>query len=68
MAFRALEVPIGLGVWPRAESYIAWSDPLGVLAMVLFAMNIVMTVWQRPAPLLQPAVPARALQPSPIGR
>jgi len=54
MAFRALEVPIGLGVWPRAWSYIAWSGPLGVLAMVLFAMNIVMTIWQRPATLLQP--------------
>ncbi len=63
MAFRALEVPVGLGLWPQAWSSIAWSGPLGVGAMVLFTINILMTVRQQHAPLIQPAVPAHALQP-----
>lgn len=54
MAFRALEVPIGLGVWVEAWPYIAWAGPLAVLAMVLFTMNIVMTVRRQPLPLLHP--------------
>ena len=29
MVLRALEVPIGLGVWPEAWAYIAWAGPLG---------------------------------------
>ncbi len=62
MAFRALEVPIGLGVWVEAWAYIAWAGPLAVLAMVLFTMNIVMTVRQQSSPLLHPAIPARAFQ------
>lgn len=44
MVLRALEVPIALGVWPAAWSFIAWSGPFGVLAMLLFATNILMTV------------------------
>jgi hypothetical protein len=35
MALRALEVPVGLGVWVGSWSYIAWAGPLGVLAMAL---------------------------------
>ena len=64
MAFRALEVPIGLGFWPQTWNLIAWSGPLGVLAMVLFTINILMTVRQRPAALIQPQVSAQALQPT----
>ena len=63
MAVRALEVPIGFGVWPQAWNLIAWSGPLGVLAMLLFTMNIIMTIRQQPAALMQPAVSAQALQP-----
>lgn len=63
MAFRALEVPVGLGFWPQAWNYIAFSGPLGVAAMVLFTMNVIMTVRPQHAPLIQPAVPAHALQP-----
>lgn len=63
MAIRALEVPIGLGVWPQAWNLIAWSGPPGVLAMFLFTTNILMTIRQQPSPLLHPSVPARALQP-----
>jgi hypothetical protein len=63
MLVRALEVPIGFGVWPGAWNLIAWSGPLGVLAMLLFAMNIFMTVRQRPAALLQPTVSPHSLQP-----
>jgi uncharacterized protein involved in response to NO len=63
MLIRALEVPIGFGVWSEAWNVIAWSGPLGVLAMMLFTINIMMTVRQRPSPLIQPAVPAQALQP-----
>jgi hypothetical protein len=62
MLVRALEVPIGFGVWPGAWNLIAWSGPLGVLAMLLFAMNIMMTVRQQPSRLVQPAVPAQSLQ------
>ncbi len=61
MAVRALEVPIGLGFWAHAWNLIAWSGPLGVLAMVLFAINILMTVRQRPAALVQPQVSAQAV-------
>ena len=49
MLVRALEVPIGFGAWPDAWNLIAWSGPLGVLAMLLFAMNIMMTVRQQPS-------------------
>jgi uncharacterized protein involved in response to NO len=68
MAVRALEVPIGLGFWVQSWNFIAWSGPLGVLAMALFMINIVMTVRQRRSPLLHPAVPAQALQPIVTGR
>jgi hypothetical protein len=68
MLVRALEVPIGFGVWPEAWNLIAWSGPMGVLAMLLFAINIVMTVRQRPSPIVQPAVSAQSLQPLVAGK
>jgi uncharacterized protein involved in response to NO len=63
MAVRALEVPIGFGFWPQAWNLIAWSGPLGVLAMMLFTMNIIMTMRQRPPALIQPSVSAQTLRP-----
>jgi hypothetical protein len=61
MLVRALEVPVGLGVWTGTWNYIAWSGPLGVLAMVCFTINVVMTV-RRPQPdLTMAVVPAQAL-------
>ena len=63
MAIRALEVPLGFGVWTEAWNLIAWSGPFGVLAMLTFAVNILMTVRQQPSPVLQPSIPAQALQP-----
>src|SRR5918994_6855955 len=67
MAIRALEVPIGFGLWPQAWNLIAWSGPLGVMAMVLFTINIMMTVRQRPATVLQPAVAVQSLHPIATG-
>jgi hypothetical protein len=61
---RALEVPIGFGLWVGAWPYIAFSGPLGVAAMVLFALNVVMTVRQQPSAAVQPMITARALQPT----
>ncbi len=49
MLVRALEVPIGFGVWSGAWNLIAWSGPLGVAAMTLFAANIMMTVRKQPS-------------------
>jgi uncharacterized protein involved in response to NO len=63
MLVRALEVPIGFGVWPGAWNLIAWSGPPAVAAMILFAMNIIMTIRQQPSLLVQPTVPAQSLQP-----
>jgi hypothetical protein len=63
MLVRALELPIGFGFWVGAWPYIAWSGPLGVAAMVLFALNIIMTVRQQPSVVAQPVIPAAALQP-----
>ena len=63
MLIRALEVPIGLGVWTGAWNLIAWSGPPAVLAMLLFTTNILMTVRAQPSPVLQPSIPAHALQP-----
>lgn len=65
MLVRALEVPIGFGVWSEAWNVIAWSGPLGVMAMLLFTMNIALTVWQRPSPgqvagAVPPALPQLA--------
>lgn len=68
MLVRALEVPIGFGVWAGAWNLIAWSGPLGVLAMLLFATNIMMTVRRRAAPLIQPAVTPASLQPLVVGK
>ena len=48
MALRALEIPVGLGFWPSAWSTIAYSGPFGVVAIGLFAVNIMMTVKTRP--------------------
>jgi uncharacterized protein involved in response to NO len=62
MLIRALEVPIGFGLWSEAWNAIAWSGPLGVVAMILFTINIMMTVRQQRSPLLQPAVPVQAVQ------
>jgi uncharacterized protein involved in response to NO len=64
MLVRALEVPIAFGFVPGVWHVIAWSGPLGVAAMVLFATNIMMTVRQEAAPLSQPVVPAHAFQPA----
>lgn len=44
MLIRALEVPIAAGFWTETWNLIAWSGPFGVLAMILFAVNILMTV------------------------
>ncbi len=63
MLVRALEVPIGFGVWPGAWNVIAWSGPPAVAAMILFTINIIMTVRQRPAALMQPTVSPQSLQP-----
>jgi len=63
MAIRALEVPIGLGAWTEAWNLIAWSGPFGVAAMLLFAVNILMTVRLQPSPVMQSPIPARALRP-----
>jgi hypothetical protein len=60
---RALELPIGLGFWVGAWSYIAFAGPLGVAAMVLFAMNIIMTVRRQPSRVSQSIIPAEAPQP-----
>ena len=65
MAIRALEVPIAFGVWTDAWNLIAWSGPFGVLAMILFAVNIVFTVRQQPESAAQPGIPVQALQPFP---
>jgi hypothetical protein len=67
MMIRALEVPIGFGVWTEAWNVIAWSGPLGVMAMVLFTVNILLTIRQRSSAVLQPTVPARSLQPLAAG-
>jgi hypothetical protein len=61
---RALELPIGFGFWVSAWPYIALSGPLGVAAMMLFAMNIIMTVRQQASRIVQPAIPVEALQPT----
>ena len=63
MLVRALELPIAFGFLVGAWSWIAWSGPLGVIAMALFAVNIIMTVRQQPSPVLQHQIPAQALQP-----
>ncbi|RPI57622.1 MAG: hypothetical protein EHM55_01165 [Acidobacteria bacterium] len=63
MMVRALELPVAFGVWVDAWSSIAWAGPLAVLAMTLFALNIIMTVRQQPSAVLQPGIPAHALQP-----
>ncbi len=65
MLIRALEVPIGLGVWAQTWNYIAWSGPLGVLAMGCFTVNIVMTIRQPRSELTVPVMPAQALGPKP---
>jgi uncharacterized protein involved in response to NO len=62
MAVRALEAPIASGIWTRGWNYIAWSGPLGVAAMLLFTVNIFMTIRQQPSTMLQPTAPPRALQ------
>ena len=68
MAVRALQVPIGLGYWPQAWNLIAWSGPLGVLAIVFFAVNILFTIRQTQSVLVQPSIPVRPLQPAAPGK
>jgi uncharacterized protein involved in response to NO len=68
MAIRALEVPVALGLWVQVWNLIAWSGPLGVGAMVLFAINILMTVRNQPTALVQTARPARSLRPLVVGK
>jgi uncharacterized protein involved in response to NO len=68
MLVRALEVPIGFGVWVQAWNVIAWSGPLGVMAMLLFTTNIAMTVRQRPSALIQPSVARQSFQPLVAGK
>ena len=68
MAIRALEVPVALGLWVQAWNLIAWSGPLGVGAMVLFATNILMTVRRQPSPLVQARVPAQTLRRLVVGK
>jgi hypothetical protein len=63
MLVRALEVPIGLGMWVQTWNAIAWSGPLGVLAMVCFTLNIVMTIRHPQSGLTMPAIPAQSLGP-----
>jgi hypothetical protein len=65
MLVRALEVPIGLGIWTGTWNHIAWSGPLGVVAMVCFTVNIVMTIRQPHSVATAPVVPAQALGPNP---
>jgi hypothetical protein len=65
MLIRALEVPIGLGVWAQTWNYIAWSGPLGVLAMGCFTVNIVMTIRQPRSEPTVAVIPAQALGPKP---
>ena len=43
---------------PGAWNLIAWSGPLGVMAMLIFALNIALTVRQQPSPILRVAAPA----------
>ena len=61
MAVRALEVPIGLGYWPQAWNLIAWSGPLGVLAMLLFTANILFTVRQKRPTMMASGIPVQPL-------
>ncbi|MEO5741113.1 MAG: NnrS family protein [Vicinamibacterales bacterium] len=63
MAVRALQVPIASGIWTQAWNHIAWSGPLGVMAILSFTVNIFMTIRQQPSPVLQPELRARVLQP-----
>jgi len=69
LLIRMLEVPIGLGLWPQAWSYIAFSGPLGVVALILFTTNIIKTVRGRrassPSELRRPA---QAFHPSPASK
>ena len=62
MVVRSLEVPIGLGYWPQAWNLIAWSGPLGVLAMLLFTVNILFTVRQKRPAMIPSAIPVQPLQ------
>jgi hypothetical protein len=68
LVIRALEVPIGMGLWTGRWNDIAWSGPPAVLAMMLFTLNIVMTVRQPQSAPAMPTVPAHVLQPVPAGR
>ena len=68
MVVRSLEVAIGFGFWAHAWNLIAWSGPLGVLAMMLFTVNILFTIRQKRSELMQSAMPIRPLQPVAPGK
>ena len=68
MVIRALEVPVGLGLWTTLWPLIAWSGPLGVSALALFALNIMMTLRVPHAADARSIVPSHALQPMATGR
>jgi hypothetical protein len=68
MAVRALQVPIGLGYWPEAWNLIAWSGPLGVLAMLLFTVNILFTIRQQQPKQAPVVIPVRPLQSAAAGK
>jgi hypothetical protein len=44
VGIRAMQAVVALGYWPDAWPLIAWSGPPGVAAMLLFTVNIMMTV------------------------
>lgn len=68
MTVRALEVPIAIGYWHEAWNLIAWSGPLGVLAMVLFTVNIFSTIKQRQPEPAPSAIPVRQFHPAAAGK
>ena len=46
----------------QAWNLIAWSGPLGVGAMLLFAINIIMTVRRQPSPRSAGQVPVQTVR------
>jgi hypothetical protein len=67
VAIRGLQVVVGTGHWPEAWPLIAASGPPGVAAVLLFAINIVMTV-RAEAPELSAPAPGAELADWLVGR